>query len=88
MRKDEGAGMMTAVASFDSMRRILEVVQNDAVLLPAIAKIMHPCIVHSLSTDGQSALEEGLASITFIIFFGHKVKPIGEDLWNLYPQLL
>ena len=69
-RKDEGAGMMTAVASFDSMRRILDVVKEDAVLLPAIEQIMHPCIAHSLSTDGQSALDEGLASINFIIFFG------------------
>ena len=29
VRKDEGAGMMTAVASFDSMRRILDVVETD-----------------------------------------------------------
>ena len=52
VRKDEGAGMMTAVASFDSMRRILDVVDTDAVLLSALEKIMLPCIFHSLSTDG------------------------------------
>lgn len=86
--EDDGESILTAVASFTSMRRILDVIQNDQALLAQIEQIMYPCLLHSLTPDGLDSIEEGIDCITLILYYGYKDRPLSKEMWKLYPQLL
>lgn len=76
---------MTAIAAFNSMRRILDVSKNDPGLVLQLEKIMYPCLVHGLTEAGIDSLEEGIDCVTMILHHGYKEQPISEDMWKLYP---
>ena len=83
---DDGESILTAVASFTSMRRILDVVSSDVNLLTQIEKIVYPCLLHSLTADGLDSIEEGIDCITLIAYHGYKDKGmISNEMWKLYP---
>jgi len=96
--EDDGESILAAVASFTSMRRILDAVQTDLTVLRTVESIIYPCLLHSLTADGLDSIEEGIDCITLILYHGYK-RPegaqvagpqtgISEAMWKLYPQLL
>ena len=85
---DDGESILAAVASFTSMRRIIDAIQNDVHLLPQIENIMYPCLLHSLTADGLDSIEEGVDCISMFLYHGYKEKPISAEMWKLFPQLL
>ena len=82
---DESEALLTAVASYTSMRRILDVVQDDVELLTQIEGLMYPCLVHSLTEAGFDSLEEGIDCITMFVHNNYRDKPIAPRMWVLYP---
>ena len=82
---DECEAVLTAVASYTSMRRILDVVQDDAQLLAQIEEIMYPCLLHALTADGLDSIEEGVDCITMLVHHGYKDKALSPNMWRLYP---
>jgi len=44
--------------------------------------------LHSLTADGLDSIEEGIDCITLFLYHGYKERPVSQDLWKLYPQLL
>mmetsp|Transcript_29520 Transcript_29520/g.44887 ORF Transcript_29520/g.44887 Transcript_29520/m.44887 type:complete len:666 (+) Transcript_29520:641-2638(+) len=86
--EDEGESILAAVASFTSIRRILDSVNTDVNLLAQIEHIIYPCLLHSLTADGLDSIEEGIDCITMLLFNGYKDKPVSQELWKLFPQLL
>ena len=52
--------------------------------------IIYPCLLHSLTADGLDSIEEGIDSISMLIYYGYKGdgEPLSKELWGLYPQLL
>ena len=82
---DECEAVLTAVASYTSMRRILDVVQDDAQLLAQIEEIMYPCLLHSLTADGLDSIEEGVDCITMLAHHGYKDRALSPSMWRLYP---
>lgn len=90
---DDGESILAAVASFTSMRRILDAVQSDVTVLRTVENIIYPCLLHSLTADGLDSIEEGVDCITLILYHGYK-KPaagaqgqagISEAMWKLFP---
>ena len=51
-------------------------------------KIIHPCLFHSLTVQGQDSIEEGIECITIILYYGYRDKPISQEMWKLFPWLL
>ena len=47
-QEDEGESILAAVASFTSIRRIIDAVQGDPALLLQVEDIIYPCLLHSL----------------------------------------
>lgn len=97
--EDDGESILAAVASFTSMRRILDAVQTDLTVLRTVEDIIYPCLLHSLTADGLDSIEEGIDCITLILYHGYKRPAAGaqvagaqtgisEAMWKLYPQLL
>ena len=86
--EDDGEAILTAVASFTSIRRILDVVSNDTSLLSQVEDKIYPCLLHSLTADGLDSIEEGIDCITLILYHSYKSRPLSQNMWNLYPQLL
>lgn len=88
-QEDEGESILAAVASFTSIRRILDAIQNDQALLLQVEDIIYPCLLHSLTPDGLDAIEEGIDCITMLVYHLYKNdRPISNRLWKLFPQLL
>lgn len=94
---DDGESILAAVASFTSMRRILDSVSEDMAVLHTVENIIFPCLLHSLTADGLDSIEEGIDCITLILYHGYKrpekgaqAAPTGiaDQMWTLYPQLL
>ena len=50
--------------------------------------IIYPCLLHSLTADGLDSIEEGIDCITMIVHHSYKERPISQECWRLYPQLL
>jgi hypothetical protein len=44
--------------------------------------------MHSLTVDGLDSIEEGIDCITILLHYCYKDRPISDDMWRLYPQLL
>lgn len=70
------------------MRRIIDAIQKDLVLLAQVEEIVYPCLLHSLTADGLDSIEEGIECITMIVYYAYKEKPISPTMWKLFPQLL
>ena len=85
---DDGESILAAVASFTSMRRIIDAIQTDVPLLAQIEHIMYPCLLHSLTADGLDSIEEGVDCISMFLYYGYKDKPLSAEMWKLFPQLL
>jgi len=77
---------MTAMASFVSMRRILDVTASDPDLLAKIEDIMYPCLLHSLQEEDR--LVEGVYSINFIAHHAYKSKPFSKRMWKLFASII
>jgi hypothetical protein len=86
--EDDGESILAAVASFTSMRRIIDAIHDDIPLLAQVEHIMYPCLLHSLTADGLDSIEEGVDCITLFLYHGYKDKPISAEMWKLFPQLL
>lgn len=67
------------------MRRILDAIKTDLVLLSEIEKIMCPCLFQSLTVHGIDSIEEGLDCISLILYYGYKDRCISHEMWKLYP---
>ena len=74
--EDDGEAILTAVASFTSIRRILDVVSNDQALLTQVEDKIYPCLLHSLTADGLDSIEEGIDCITLILYHSYKNRPL------------
>jgi hypothetical protein len=85
---DDGESILAAVASFTSIRRVLDAIQEDLNLLSQVEAIIYPCLLHSLTADGLDSIEEGIDCITMIVHYGYKTRSISPTIWKLYPQLL
>lgn len=70
------------------MRRILDSVSEDVNLLAQIEQVMYPCLLHSLTADGLDSIEEGIDCINLCVHHGYKDKPISQEMWKIFPQLL
>lgn len=67
---DDGETILTAVASFTSIRRIIDAIQSDMELLKKVEKIVYPVLLHSLTADGLDSIEEGIDCISMLIHYG------------------
>ena len=85
---EEGESIMAALASLQSIRRVINCIQKDTALLAQIEPIIYPVLLHSVTIDGLDSIEEGLDCITMLLFFAYKNKEISEQLWKIFPQLL
>jgi len=94
---DDGESILAAVASFTSMRRIVDACQKHKPLLQDLQNILMECLIHSISKDGLDSIEEGIDCISLLIYHGHESvnenvpmtgTRISPALWKLYPQLL
>lgn len=85
---DDGESILAAIASFTSIRRIIDAIQHDVQLLIQVEHIVYPCLLHSLTADGLDSIEEGIDCITLFLYHGYKERPISAEMWRLYPQLL
>ena len=85
---DDGESILAAIASFTSIRRIIDSIHEDVPLLSQVEHIVYPCLLHSLTADGLDSIEEGIDCITLILYHGYKNRPISSEMWRLYPQLL
>mmetsp|Transcript_7597 Transcript_7597/g.12766 ORF Transcript_7597/g.12766 Transcript_7597/m.12766 type:complete len:328 (-) Transcript_7597:970-1953(-) len=86
---DDGETILTAVANFTSIRRIIVAIKDDSELLRKVETIVYPCLLHSLTADGLDSIEEGVDSIAMIIHSGYKNEPsLSPNLWKMYPLLL
>ena len=86
--EDDGESILAAVASFQSIRRIIDATQKDLALLAQVEHIVYPCLLHSLTADGLDSIEEGIECIIMLVYYGYKDKPVSEEMWKLFPQLL
>jgi hypothetical protein len=73
---DDGESILAAVASFTSIRRILDAISEDKPLLAQVEHIIYPCLLHSLTADGLDSIEEGIECIVHLVHYGYKDKPI------------
>lgn len=81
----------TAIASFSSITKVLEVICTDVALVLDIEQIIMPCLIHVLTQDaGVDSLEECIDCVALIVHHGYKDKEraISEALWGLHPHLL
>ena len=53
-----------------------------------IEEVIYSVLIHSLTKDGNDAVEEGVDCIITLIHHGYKDKKISPGIWRLYPQLL
>ena len=83
--EDEGESILAAVASFQSMRRIIDAIQKDLSLLSQVEHIVYPCLLHSLTADGLDSIEEGIECITMLVYYGYKERQISAEMWKLFP---
>jgi len=77
---DDGESILAAVASFTSIRRILDSVQADLAVLHTVENIIYPCLLHSLTADGLDSIEEGIDCITLILYHGYKKPEKGAQV--------
>lgn len=82
---DDGESILAAVASFTSIRRILDAISEDKPLLAEVETIIYPCLLHSLTADGLDSIEEGIECIVHLVHYGYKDKQISYNMWKLYP---
>ena len=85
---DNEGSYVTALASFTSMRRVVEVIKGDSNLLRELASVMQDCLMHSLTEEGIGSIDEGIDCIIKILYYGYKDMPISDHLWELFKQLL
>ena len=86
---DWGESILAACGAVQSMRRIIDGVQEDVPLLQQIEKILYPVLLHTLTPDGLDSIEEGIESITMLIYYGYKNgTQVSPEMWKLYPQML
>lgn len=41
-----------------------------------------------MTADGLDSIEEGIECIVHLVYYGYKDKPVSQEMWKLYPQLL
>ena len=75
------------------MSTVVDIVKMNAPVLAEVVGVIYPCILQNLSTPplGQrsaDSLEEAIDSVTLIIHYGYRHKPICRDMWKLFPYLL
>ena len=78
----------TALSSFASIRRIIEVVKDDTAILTEVEQIIYPSLIKTLAPVGYDSIEEGVSCITLILYHGYKDRPISEGMWSVFPSLL
>lgn len=49
---------------------------------------MQPCILHSVTAQGITSIEEAVDCISIMIFYDKKENRINAGMWELYPYLL
>lgn len=80
---------MTAIASFTSIRRILECVRADAALLLDLEQIIYPCLMLCFKADGLDSFDEGIACTTLLLYHGYKGdQPLSGEMWKLFKQIM
>ena len=82
---EDEESILTAVAHFTSMRRIITIVEEDPDIMIQIEQIIYPCLEHSLTVNGLDSIEESIDCIALLIQNIYKGKTISEALWKLYP---
>ena len=80
--------ILSTITAVTSMRRLLNIVKGEREMIVELENTMFPCLIHSITTEGVDCMEEAVDCITLILFHGYKNKPISEQLWKVYPQLL
>jgi hypothetical protein len=70
-QEDDGETILTAVATFTSIRRIIDSVNEDAELLNKVETIIYPILLHSLTADGLDSIEEGIDCISLLVHHGY-----------------
>lgn len=86
--KKEGRSASAGVQHFASMRRMLHAFRTDAALLADIEKVIYPCLVHSLTVEGEESAEEGIHCVTLLLYHGYADGEVSAGMWALYPQLV
>lgn len=64
------------MASFVSIRRIMEVIKNDKAILLELEKIVYPLIMKTLTATGHDSIDESVTCITIILFYGYQDRPV------------
>lgn len=70
VEEDDGESALAAVGCVTAVRRILDSVQKNKELLHKIEGIVYPILMHSLTSDGLDAIEDGLDCIALILYHG------------------
>ena len=88
--EEDSESLISAIESFTSMTKIIEVANDDVQLLGQLEKIVQPCLVKILAPDCHYSLEEALDCIILMLHHGYKDerRHISPGMWKLFPQLL
>ena len=82
---DDGESALAAVGCVTALRRILDSCQKNKHLLVQMEDIIYPILVHSLTSQGMDAIEDGVDCLTLLLYYGEHISP---KLWALFPQML
>jgi len=80
---EDGESLLAAVASFTSMRRIIDACSNHKDILAQLEQIIYPCILHSLTPDGLDSIEEGIDCTSMLIHYGYVLQPENVPQTNI-----
>ena len=81
--------LLAAAGCVTAIRRILEAISKDKPAMAAILPIIYPILMHSLTTDGLDAIDDGLDCINVFVYYGcDKQIGVPVQLWKLLPQML
>jgi len=70
MEDDDGESALAAVGCIQAIRRTLESVQKEPLMLHQLQQVIYPILMHSLTPEGLDAIEDGIDCITMLLYYG------------------
>lgn len=84
---DDGESQLAAMGCVSAIRRVLDAVADNKILLKQLFPSVLPLIQHGITIDGMDIIEDVMDCLAIFLYHGEK-GALPAEVWALFPQLL
>jgi len=84
---DDGESALAAMGCISAIRRVLDAVSDNKLLLKQLFPVVLPLIQHGITIDGMDTIEDAMDCLAIFLYHGEKgILP--AEIWAIFPELL